>query len=139
LYLSSAKTGFLSTYTTVGTVSTSALLGGLVDLDVLDDEVGGVETLGVSVGLGVLEETEQELGGLGGPASAGDTELLACRRDSVSKYSTMCASVVPPLSAPPLPLHCRKKDMFRALTCFPKSPNAHSQVVPWAVRPVEPA
>lgn len=63
----------------MGTVSTSALLGGLVDLDVLDDEVGGVETLGVSVGLGVLEETEQKLGGLGGPASAGDTELLACR------------------------------------------------------------
>lgn len=71
-----------STYTTVGTVSTSALLGGLVDLDVLDDKVGGVETLGVSVGLGVLQETEQELGRLDGPAGAGDTELLACVGDT---------------------------------------------------------
>lgn len=65
------------TYTTVGTVSSSALLGGLVDLDVLDDQGAGVETLGVGVGLGVLEELEQELGGLHGPPSAGDTPLLA--------------------------------------------------------------
>lgn len=42
------------TYTTVGTVCPSSLLGGLVDLDVLDDEVAGVETLGIGVGLGVL-------------------------------------------------------------------------------------
>jgi hypothetical protein len=53
------------------------LLGGLVDLDVLDDQVTGVETLGIGVGLGVLEETEEELGRLDGPASTGDTELLA--------------------------------------------------------------
>lgn len=62
----------------MGTVCTSALLRGLVDLDVLDDEVGGVETLGISVGLGVLQESEQELGGLCRPASTGNTELLSC-------------------------------------------------------------
>lgn len=62
----------------MGTVGSAALLGGLVDLDVLDDQVGGVETLGVGVGLGVLEETEEELGRLGGPAGTRDTELLAC-------------------------------------------------------------
>ena len=65
-------------YTTVSTVCSSALLGGLVDLDVLDDQVAGIETLGVGVGLGVLEQTEKELGGLDGPAGLGDTELLAC-------------------------------------------------------------
>lgn len=62
---------------TVGTVSAAALLGGLVDLDVLDDQVAGVEALGICVGLGVLEETEEELGRLHGPPGTGDTPLLA--------------------------------------------------------------
>lgn len=62
----------------MGTVRSAALLGGLVDLDVLDDQVAGVETLGVGVGLGVLQELEQELGRLDGPPGAGDTPLLAC-------------------------------------------------------------
>ena len=62
----------------MGTVCASPLLGGLVDLDVLDDQVAGIETLGVGVGLGVLEQTEKKLGGLDGPAGLGDTELLAC-------------------------------------------------------------
>jgi len=64
----------------VRTVGASPSLGGLVDLDVLDDEVAGVETLGVSVGLGVLQEADEELGGLDGPAGLGDTPLLGCRR-----------------------------------------------------------
>jgi hypothetical protein len=45
---------------------------------VFDDEVGGVESLGIGVGLGVLEEAEQELSRLYGPSSAGNTELLSC-------------------------------------------------------------
>ena len=61
----------------MSTVSAPSLLGGLVDLDVLDDQVGGVKTLGVGVGLGVLEETDEDLSGLDGPAGLGDTELLA--------------------------------------------------------------
>ena len=65
-------------YSTMGTVRASPLLGGLVDLDVLDDQVASIETLGVGVGLSVLEQTEKELGGLDGPAGLGDTELLAC-------------------------------------------------------------
>ena len=64
----------------MGTVCASPLLGGLVDLDVLDDQVAGVQTLGVGVGLGVLEEREEELSRLDGPASPADTELLACCR-----------------------------------------------------------
>jgi hypothetical protein len=62
----------------VGTVSAPALLGGLVDLDVLDHQVAGVETLDVGVGLGVLEQTEKDLSRLDGPASAGDAHGLAC-------------------------------------------------------------
>jgi len=64
----------------VGTVCASPLLGRLVDLDVLDDQVAGVQTLGVGVGLGVLEQREQELGGLDGPAGLADAELLAFNR-----------------------------------------------------------
>jgi len=66
------------TYTTMCTVCSSALLGSLVDLDVLNDQVTGIETLGVGVCLSVLEETEEELGGLDWPSGTGDTELLAC-------------------------------------------------------------
>lgn len=65
------------TYTTVSSVGSSSLLGGLVDLDVLDDQVAGVEALSIGVGLGVSKEAEQELGRLYGPSSLGDTELLA--------------------------------------------------------------
>lgn len=68
------------TYTSVGTVSAPALIGGLVDLDVLDDQVAGVETLGVGIGLSVLEETEDDLSRLDGPAGAGDAERLACSK-----------------------------------------------------------
>lgn len=75
------------TYTTVGTVSSSALLGGLVDLDVLDDKGAGVKTLGIGVGLGVLQELQEELGGLDGPSGTGDTPLLAYTSCSVSLTS----------------------------------------------------
>jgi len=80
-----ARVGHVGVDPAVGTVSASPLLGGLVDLDVLDDEVAGVEALGVGVGLGVLEQTEKELGGLDWPAGLGDTELLAlCASSSAS-------------------------------------------------------
>ena len=62
---------------TVSAVCTTSLLGSLVDLDVLDDEVACIETLGVCVRLGVLEQTDQEFGGLDGPSCFGDAELLA--------------------------------------------------------------
>ena len=64
----------------MSTVSTSPLVRSLVDLDVLDDKVAGIETLGIGVGLGVLEQRKEELCGLDGPASLGDTELFACTR-----------------------------------------------------------
>ena len=61
----------------MGTVCASSLLWCLVDLDVLDDEVGGIEALSVGIGFGVLEETKEELGGLDWPAGTGDAHLLA--------------------------------------------------------------
>jgi hypothetical protein len=67
----------------VSTVSAAAALGSLVNLDALDNKGTGVETLGVGVGLSVLEEVDQELGRLDRPAGLGDTELLACRRKSL--------------------------------------------------------
>lgn len=94
------------TYTTVGTVSAPSLLGSLVDLDVLDDQVAGVETLGVGVGLSVLEEAEDDLSGLDGPAGLGDTESLACSSQPVFLQS-------PVLTPPQLP-HVL---LFRVL-CF---------------------
>lgn len=60
----------MGTYTTVSTVCASSLLRGLVDLDVPDDKVAGVEAFGIGVGLGVLQETEQEFGRLNGPTGA---------------------------------------------------------------------
>lgn len=68
----------------MGTVCSPSLLGGLVDLDVLDNQVAGVEALGISVGLGVLEEAEEELGRLDGPSGLGNTKLLACTEESIS-------------------------------------------------------
>lgn len=72
-----ARVGHVGVDTTVSTVGASAALGGLVDLDVLDNEVASVKTLGVGVGLSVLQEVDEELGGLLGPASLANTELLA--------------------------------------------------------------
>ena len=41
--------------TTMSTICASPLLGRLVDLDVLDDEVVGIETLAIGIRLGILE------------------------------------------------------------------------------------
>jgi len=80
-----------TTYSAVSTVCASPLLWRLVDLDVLDDQVGGVETLGVGVGLSVLEEGEQELGGLDWPAGLVGTELLGYRtKDSLISLFSLC-------------------------------------------------
>lgn len=79
-----AGVGHVGVDTTVGTVCSAALLGGLVDLDVLDDQVGGVEAFGVGVGFGVLEESEEELGRLDWVTGLGDTECFAWRVERVS-------------------------------------------------------
>lgn len=69
----------------MSTVGAAAALGSLVDLDVFDNQVASVETLAISVGLGVLQEVDEELGGLDGPASLADTKLLACSEKTISQ------------------------------------------------------
>lgn len=79
----------------MSTVRPPSLLGGLVDLDVLDDQSTSVEALGLGVGLSVLEEAEEELGGLDGPAGLGDTELLACLKRSPSAFNVQLQYMFP--------------------------------------------
>jgi hypothetical protein len=56
-------------HATVSAVSPPPGLGGLVHDDVLDDELIDGEVLGVGVGLGVLQQTEEELDRLDGPTT----------------------------------------------------------------------
>lgn len=58
-------------------ISTTTLLGGLVDLNVFDDEVTRIEALSVGIGFGVLEKVEEVFGGFLGPAGFGHAELFA--------------------------------------------------------------
>lgn len=55
--------------TTVSTVRAAAGLGGLLDDNVADDKLLGLEALGLSVGLGVLKEGKEELDRLDGPST----------------------------------------------------------------------
>lgn len=60
----------------MGTVSPPPGLGGLLNDNVLDDQLLDVEVLGIGVGLGVLEETENELDRLLGPSTCSECEKL---------------------------------------------------------------
>jgi hypothetical protein len=56
-------------HSTVGSVRPSPGLWGLVDDNVLDEQVLNGKVLGIGVGLGVLQQTEDELNRLGGPST----------------------------------------------------------------------
>ncbi len=71
-----ARAGHVGVDTTVSTVSTSSGLGGLVHLNVGNNEGVHVERLGGSVGFNVLEEIENETARLDGPATLSDAENL---------------------------------------------------------------
>lgn len=73
-----ARVGHVGVDAAVGAVCASALLRGLVDLDVLNDQFRRVQSLGVGVRFGILQQSNQEFGGLDGPAGLRDTELFAC-------------------------------------------------------------
>ena len=53
-----AEQVFEETYATVGTVCATPLLRRLVDLNVLDNQVASVQTLGIRIRLSVLEQAE---------------------------------------------------------------------------------
>ena len=71
--------GHVGADATVGPVGAAASAGGAVALDVRDDEVLPVHRLGLGVGLGVLDEVEDDLGGLNGPPAgvSGGVDLLS--------------------------------------------------------------
>jgi hypothetical protein len=87
----------------VSTVCSSALLWCLVDLDVLNDQVAGIETLGVCVCFGVLQETEKEFSRLDGPSGTGDTELLSYTNSSTLPDVLTKAIILVPCAARPVP------------------------------------
>lgn len=84
LQISRQRSSHVRVDATVSTVCASPLLGRLVDLNVLDDQVLRVQPLGIRIRLGVLEQAREELGRLDGPAGLADTELLACATPSIS-------------------------------------------------------
>lgn len=75
--------------TTVGTVSSSSQLGSLVGLDVVDNQGLNIESLHFGVGLGVLQEVQQEATRLLGPSSLGGSISLglSVSSDTVDKSS----------------------------------------------------
>lgn len=94
-----AGVGHIWVDSTVGAVCPPPLLWGLVDLDVGNSKVGSVEALELSVGPGVLEEVQKESGGLDGPASTGDTELLSlCASPSTTGISPHWDGLLVPLN-----------------------------------------
>lgn len=124
------------TYTTMSTIGTTTLLGSLVDLDVFDDQVAGVEALCVGVCFGVFEEAEEEFGGFLGPAGFGDAELFSWFR--VSFLLDRVVSVECVLDA--------ERSFFIDNCCLPQAPlipisiNINQKMhSPCAVRPVLPA
>jgi hypothetical protein len=82
-HLDVARVAHVGIDAAVGAVRAAALLRCLVDLDVLHDQVGGVEPFDVGVGFGVFKEAEEEFGGFDGVAGFGDAELFACGRDGL--------------------------------------------------------
>ena len=78
----------------VSSVCSTALLWGLVDLDMFDNQVAGVKAFGVGVRFGILEETEEEFRGLDRMAGSRDTKLFACDMVSVRR----CRCIVHPSS-----------------------------------------
>lgn len=71
-----ARVGHVRIDSTVSPVCPSALLRGLVNLNVGDDEFLAVKAFRFGVGFGVLEEAEDEFGRLLWPATERGTELL---------------------------------------------------------------
>lgn len=69
----------VGTDSTVGSVSASSHIGGLVGVGVGDGHLLGVQALGVAVGLQVAEQVKERLGGLLGPEAlvTGGLELLS--------------------------------------------------------------
>ena len=71
-----ARRGHVGVNPTVSSVSPAPHLGCPVDLNVVHDQVVGVQTLVFGVGLGILQQMQQELGALLGPTTLGSLVSL---------------------------------------------------------------
>ena len=131
----------------MGTIGTTALLGRLVDLDVLHDQVAGVEAFGIGVRFRVLEQAEEEFGGFLGPAGAGDAELFACIYCSslASSISLLLINGISPMIAKAWP---SSRAVFNATVAqtqhffsYPRSYRAQGFdiIIPCEARPTPPA
>lgn len=88
--------GLVSVNSTVGSVSSSSLLWGLVDLDVGNLQLSNIQTLSLSVGLSVLQQVLDVVDRLGRPSSLLNTPLLtlSSSTDGVSESSERNGSLV---------------------------------------------
>lgn len=68
----------------VGSVGSSAQAGGTVNLDVLDDKSVNVQSLIVCVGLGILQQLQEELCRLLGPTTLCRAKLLGLQQTITS-------------------------------------------------------
>lgn len=65
------------TYPSMSAISSTSLLRRLIDLNMLDDQIARIQTLGVRVRFCVFEQAEEEFGGFNGPAGFGYAKLFA--------------------------------------------------------------
>jgi len=68
---------WLVAYPAMSAICTSPLFRSLVDLDVLDDEIAGVEAFGICIRFCVLKKTEEEFGGFNRPTTFRGTECFS--------------------------------------------------------------
>ena len=106
----------LATYPAVSTVCTSPLFGSLIDLDVLDYEIAGIEALGIGIRFCILEETEEEISGFDGPATLCGAECFGCRKNKVS----MCLKLMKVCR-----LHCETRSQVGCIF-----PGPHNSDIP---------
>ena len=90
------RAGHVGVDTTVSTVSSTALLGGLVDLNVSDVQSLGVQVLKLGVALGILEKAEEVFSALLWPSSLSNTidSGLCCSSNTTSESSERNATLV---------------------------------------------
>ena len=76
-YFSSIE-GLLSTYTTMCTICPASLFRSLVDLNVLNDQIARIQSLGICVRLRILQKRKEMFGRLDWPSGSRNTKLLSC-------------------------------------------------------------
>lgn len=61
----------------MSTICSAALLGSLIDLDMLDDEIAGVESFGIGIRFSIFQERKKVFGRFDWPSGTSDTKCLS--------------------------------------------------------------